>query len=119
MSNEKRSGAFGLEIQQRRTACGMMLEELAERAGLSPSFLKELESGEENPSLASILGLAQAFKVAPSDLLASVAKEPTLESSVVQALKVVPSDVLRSFLEATEQAQEPTASIEPPQTNLS
>lgn len=117
MSNEKRYSAFGLEIQQRCTACGMTLEELAERALLSPSFLKELESGEEYPSLASILGLSQAFKVVPSDLLASVAKEPTLEPSVVQALKAVPSDMLRSFLEATEQAQEAAAAVEPPPTN--
>jgi transcriptional regulator with XRE-family HTH domain len=95
----------------------MTLEELAERAELSPSFLKELESGEQYPSLASILGLAQAFKVVPGDLLASVPKEPTLESSVVQALKLVPSDVLRSFLEATEQPQEGTAPVEPPETS--
>ena len=97
----------------------MTLEELAERAELSPSFLKELESGEEYPSLASILGLAEAFKVVPSDLLASVPKEPTLDSLVVQALKVVPNDVLRSFLKATEKAQEAPAPTEPepPQAN--
>jgi transcriptional regulator with XRE-family HTH domain len=117
MDSKKRYGAFGAEIEQRRTACGMTVEELAERAELSPTFLKELESGEQYPSLASIMGLAQAFNVAPRDLLANIPKGPTLESAVVQALKAVPSDVLRSFLKTTEQAKEETPPIEPPQTD--
>jgi transcriptional regulator with XRE-family HTH domain len=117
MDNEDHYGAFGLEIQQRRAACGMTLEELAERSELSPSFLQELESGEQWPSLSSLVALAQAFKVAPSDLLANVGKEPELNPSLVQMLKSVPSDVLRSFFGTTKRAKETVAPIEPPQTN--
>ena len=51
-------------IQARRKLLGLTLQELADRAGLSPAFLSQAERGLTTPSLISILKLAGALEVA-------------------------------------------------------
>ncbi len=64
--------SFGREIKRRREALGWTLEELAERAKLSPNYIGTIENGRRDPSLSTVLALAKGLKVAPGELLAPV-----------------------------------------------
>lgn len=55
------------------------LEELAERAGLSPSYLSMIESGKREPTLASVEKLAKALEVPAPILLFLAAEKGDLE----------------------------------------
>ncbi len=50
-------------IQEKRKQLGMTLQEVADKAGLSPAFLSQAERGQTTPSLVSILKLADALDV--------------------------------------------------------
>ncbi len=64
--------SFGREIKRRREALGWTLEELAERAKLSPNYIGTIENGRRDPSLSTVLALAKGLKVAPGELLGPV-----------------------------------------------
>ena len=55
-------------MRKLRKERGWRLEDLAERAGLSRAYLSRLESGERQPSLGALFGVARAYGVAPSSL---------------------------------------------------
>lgn len=60
--------AFGLRIRNVRKKQGLSQEDLAEKAGLHPTYVGGVERGERNPSLESILKIASALEVSPSQL---------------------------------------------------
>ena len=60
---------FGTTIRRRREALGLTLEELAERASLTPNYVGSVELGRRDPSLSTVLALAQALRSSPGDLL--------------------------------------------------
>ena len=62
---------FGKKLQQIRTEKGLSLRELAHRADLSHNAIFEIEKGIVNTSLTTIVRLAEALQVPPSDLLPS------------------------------------------------
>lgn len=61
---------LGVRLRDRRAARGWTLDELARRAGLSKSYLSRIEDGDRQPSLASLLSLAQAYGVPLAALFA-------------------------------------------------
>ena len=61
--------AFGLALKQRRQAAGLSQEALGFEAGLSKNDISLLENGQRQPTLTSLLSLAQALKQAPSTLI--------------------------------------------------
>lgn len=60
---------FGTEVRRRRRAAKLTLEDLAERASLTPNYLGTIETGKRDPSLSTVLALAKALKVRPGELL--------------------------------------------------
>jgi transcriptional regulator with XRE-family HTH domain len=60
---------FGKEVRRRRRAARLTLEQLAERAGLSPNYVGSIEKGDRDPSLSSVLALAQGLKVPAGELV--------------------------------------------------
>jgi len=80
---EQAAGAFGLggtpqdrlraglgrRIRLARTACGWTLRDLSEASGVSVSQLSSIERGAHLPSLESLLAVAGALDVTPSDWL--------------------------------------------------
>lgn len=60
---------FGQNVRRVRLARGMTIEALAQEAGLSYSYLGEIERGLRNPTLAVIEGLADSMAVEPHSLL--------------------------------------------------
>lgn len=60
---------FGQNVRHVRLARGMTIEALAQDAGLSYSYLGEIERGLRNPTLTVIEGLAGSLAVEPHSLL--------------------------------------------------
>ena len=67
--------SLGARLRDRRPGRGWTLDELARRAGLSKSYLSRLEDGDRQPSLASLLSLAQAHGVPLASLFGGAAAE--------------------------------------------
>ena len=63
---------FGETVRRRRTELGLTLEQLAERAGLSPNFIGAVELGKRDPSLSTVLAIAKGLKVGAGELLGGV-----------------------------------------------
>lgn len=61
---------LGRAVRDLRRRREMTLKALADASGLSERFLSALESGRSNISVAKLVGLAQALRVRPVDLLA-------------------------------------------------
>lgn len=76
-------GRLGGRVRDLRVRHGWTLDELARRTGLSKSYLSRIEDGERQPSLASLLSLAQAYDVA----LAALFTEPSAASKPCAVLR--------------------------------
>jgi transcriptional regulator with XRE-family HTH domain len=59
---------IGARLRRLRAERGWRLEDLAERTGLSKAYLSRLESGERQPSLGALSGVARAYGVSFSSL---------------------------------------------------
>ncbi len=59
---------IGSRLRALRRERGWRLEDLAERTGLSKAYLSRLESGERQPSLSALFGVARAYGVSFSAL---------------------------------------------------
>ena len=68
---------IGIRIKQRRQELGLSLREVARRAGVSASFLSQVERGESNTSLDSLRRIAEALDV---PTLFFLAEEPRADS---------------------------------------
>ena len=60
---------LGTRVRQLRMKKGWSLTELAEQAGISRSYLAQIELGESFPTQAKIMQLANALGALPSELL--------------------------------------------------
>lgn len=60
---------FGQSVAQRRHALGLSQEQLAHKSGLHPNYVGDLERGERNPTLITLLALARGLGCSISQLL--------------------------------------------------
>jgi transcriptional regulator with XRE-family HTH domain len=60
---------FGLTLREIRKERGSSQEALAFDSGYHPTYIGQLERGAKSPSLRTIVSLAAALGVAPSDFL--------------------------------------------------
>lgn len=58
----------GIKIRRLRQAKKLSQEALAHDAGMAMRYLAGIERGEENPSLAILVKIAEALGIAPGDL---------------------------------------------------
>lgn len=58
----------GANVRRLRKAKGLSQEALAHEAGMAMRYLAGIERGEENPSLAFLVKLAEALNVGPAAL---------------------------------------------------
>ncbi len=56
-------------VRARRRAKQWTVEEAAERFSVEPAYVRSIERGNTNPSLAVIVSIATALDVSPSELL--------------------------------------------------
>jgi transcriptional regulator with XRE-family HTH domain len=78
---------------QRRRALGLTLERLAERAGMTPNYIGTIENGKRDPSLSTLLRLADALEIPLSDLVRDAEPEQDWRESILElarALQCVP-----------------------------
>jgi transcriptional regulator with XRE-family HTH domain len=73
---------FGQEVQRRRALRGMTVEMLADSAGLNSDHLRNLEEGKNEPSLGTVLVLAEALDVAPSELFKALDRQSSADGSI-------------------------------------
>ncbi len=68
--------ALGSAVRVRRSALGLTLRALGERASVSERFLVQLEGGSGNISVARLLDVAEALGTSPAMLLSEAATAP-------------------------------------------
>ena len=71
----------------------MTIEELAEKAGLTPNYVGTIEIGQRDPSLSTVVSLARGLSVAPAELLGGLGR---LSPSALEAARLfegAPPDV--------------------------
>ena len=107
--------AYGACVRQRRAELGLARKELAERAGISYSYLSSIEAGQKLPSESVLTMLARALELSPADLLASANDMVLSESSERSADSTSRSERLSS----SEASWDRTWSSEPPALELS
>lgn len=73
---------LGRRVRQQRVLCGMTQEELAEKSGISCSFVGHIERGEKKFSIGTLVGLCNAMGVTPNYLLQDSLSVEVLNSSV-------------------------------------
>ncbi|TMQ89862.1 helix-turn-helix transcriptional regulator [Actinomadura soli] len=66
---DPRLQAFGFAVRTEREHTGMSIEALADAAGISARFLVGIEHGRRNPSLLTILSIANGLRISPTALL--------------------------------------------------
>jgi transcriptional regulator with XRE-family HTH domain len=77
---------IGEEVRRRREETGLTGAQLAERAGLAPSAVSQIETGKRSPSSTSIIKLATALGVEPGDLF-PLDEPPLLSREVLEEAK--------------------------------
>ncbi|HKI97974.1 MAG TPA: XRE family transcriptional regulator [bacterium] len=106
---------FGLKLRQLREERGLGLKELSTLAGMSPSYVNEIEKGKKYPKADKILQLAAALHVSYDELVSlKLSKElnpleVVLESPIVQALPLqifglAPRDIVDLISRAPQEA---------------
>ena len=78
--------ALGWRLRMLRTDRGETLTQTAERAGISPQYLSEVERGRKEPSSEMIAALAGALDVTVADLMAGAADDLRRAATTVVSL---------------------------------
>lgn len=66
---------FGGVLQRHRGKAGLSQEELAFRAGIDRTFVSRLERGIRQPTITTLIGLAEALGISATDLVKETESE--------------------------------------------
>lgn len=91
---------IGIRIGELRKQKGFTQEKLAERMGVSPKYLSSIERGKENPTLTTIINLAQSMDVEIADIFTFLeVEDPSKRKSLITSLlKEADEDQLKKAL---------------------
>jgi transcriptional regulator with XRE-family HTH domain len=89
---------FGRAVRKKRNALGLTLEQLAERANLTPNFIGTVENGQRDPSLSTVLALAKGLRTPVSELLGPVKDISADAVELGRLFDSQPADVREAFL---------------------
>ncbi|HTU79242.1 MAG TPA: helix-turn-helix transcriptional regulator [Solirubrobacteraceae bacterium] len=67
--------AFGAKVRELRHAKGWSADWLAKQCSLTVGTISRLELGRQDPRLSTVLGIAHALKVPPSQLVEPIEPE--------------------------------------------
>lgn len=90
-----------LKIKELRKKRHLSQKDLAEMAGISVSYLSEIESGKKSPNMRRIAQLAQAIGVRPLDLLTTDQFSEELKNHIV-ALGLLTEDQQNQIFQHAE-----------------
>lgn len=110
-NSEKIKLIFGLKVRQLRQEKGINLSTLAERSGVSVSYLNEIESGKKYPKSDKILALAKALEADYDTLVsmklskklqpvAELLNSPILQELPLELFGIQPTDLLEILAQA-------------------
>jgi len=71
----KRNGilaALGLNVRRQREAKQLTQEKLAEKSGLDPTYISDIERGQRNPGIKNVAKLAKALGFTTAELCKGV-----------------------------------------------
>ncbi|NUQ76791.1 MAG: helix-turn-helix transcriptional regulator [Polyangiaceae bacterium] len=71
-TGEEVVSSFAREVKRRRDAIGMTLEILAQRSGLTPNYIGNIENGQRDPSLTTLFRLAEGLGVPAGELIGGI-----------------------------------------------
>jgi len=88
---------IGSRIQQIRNKKRITQDHLAEKVGISSKYLSSIERGKENPTLNTILKLAQSLDVMPDEFFTQLAIEDPAKrkSMIIEMLDEADEDQLK------------------------
>lgn len=85
---------LGVNLQKARADRNMTREQLAEKAGISPTFLANLECGNKMMSVMTLMHLADALSVSVDTLIRGESSE-TRTKNIEALLQNQPADMIR------------------------
>ncbi len=77
-NRERPPAALGSAVQRLRKAREMSLGALSDVSGVAKSIISQIERNETNPTIATVVRLADALGVSPEKLLADAAEKPAI-----------------------------------------
>ena len=88
---------IGSRIQEIRNKKGITLDQLSEKVGISSKYLSSIERGKENPTLNTILKLAQSLDVMPDEFFTHLEIEDPAKrkSMIIEMLNEADEDKLK------------------------
>ena len=90
--------AIGDKIHKLRRLNAMTQSELAERAGISVTFLSEIENGKKSMSVDTLIKLSSVLRVSIDNLVFEEMTLSGLQKSVVECMSVLPLQYNESIL---------------------
>ena len=72
---------FGINARRLRKLAGMSQDELARRASLHRTYISDIERGQRNLSLISIITLARALEVSIGELCEGVGEQASMQQA--------------------------------------
>jgi transcriptional regulator with XRE-family HTH domain len=87
---------FALEVRRRRELLGMTVEELAERSGLTPNYIGDIENNHRDPSLPTVVGLARGLGVEPWELFGDIPGVSAAAAEMGRLCELVPLDIRKA-----------------------
>ena len=69
--------AFGMVLRKSRLAAGLSQEQLGLESGVQRNFISLIETGQNQPTIATLFKLASALNVKPSKLISETEKALT------------------------------------------
>ncbi len=115
-------GELGAFIREQRRGAQLSLRKLSESAGISNPYLSQIERGLRKPSAEILQAIAKALRISAEtlyvragildedrdhDLVAEILKDPFISERQKQVLV----DIYQSFVEATDEPPETTATV--------
>ena len=73
---------LGMRVRQQRVLCQLTQEQLAEKAGVSNSFIGHIERGEKKASVETVVALCNAMSISPSVLLQDSLSDAVMQSQL-------------------------------------
>jgi transcriptional regulator with XRE-family HTH domain len=96
---------IGSRIQQLRKKARMTQEEVAELSNITAKHLGSIEGGKENPTIETLLGIANALNVDLRELLNYERRELSrkeMSARIINAIKTAKDDDLRLIVRFVE-----------------
>ncbi|GEA17786.1 helix-turn-helix domain-containing protein [Moorella sp. E306M] len=93
---------IGLKIKHLRTKNNYTLKQLAEKTGLSISFISDIENGRRNPSIDNLYKLSKALGVSVDILLKNQTGIPDDEANLIrEAQELIKDPQIRAIARAS------------------